>query len=114
MAQKLIEVHELKKYYNGGDVKALDGVTVDVYKGDVIAVIGPSGGGKSTFLRSLNMLEAPTSGSIIFDGADITAKKVNLAQHRIVLKIDHRVVLCRGFEQLTMLRMLRLVRFVVI
>ena len=82
MAQKLIEVHELKKYYNGGDVKALDGVTVDVYKGDVIAVIGPSGGGKSTFLRSLNMLEAPTSGSIIFDGADITAKKVNLAQHR--------------------------------
>lgn len=81
MAQKLIEVHELKKYYNGGDVKALDGVTVDVYKGDVIAVIGPSGGGKSTFLRSLNMLEAPTSGSIIFDGADITAKKVNLAQH---------------------------------
>ena len=82
MAQKLIAVHELKKYYNGGDVKALDGVTVDVYKGDVIAVIGPSGGGKSTFLRSLNMLEAPTSGSIIFDGADITAKKVNLAQHR--------------------------------
>ncbi len=82
MAQKLIEVHDLKKYYNGGEVKALDGVTVDVYKGDVIAVIGPSGGGKSTFLRSLNMLEAPTSGSIIFDGADITAKKVNLAQHR--------------------------------
>ena len=82
MAQKLIEVHDLKKYYNGGDVKALDGVTVDVYKGDVIAVIGPSGGGKSTFLRSLNMLEAPTSGSIIFDGADITAKNVNLAQHR--------------------------------
>ena len=82
MAQKLIEVHDLKKYYNCGDVKALDGVTVDVYKGDVIAVIGPSGGGKSTFLRSLNMLEAPTSGSIIFDGADITAKNVNLAQHR--------------------------------
>ncbi len=82
MPQKLIEVHDLKKYYNGGDVKALDGVTVDVYKGDVIAVIGPSGGGKSTFLRSLNMLEAPTSGSIIFDGTDITAKKVNLAQHR--------------------------------
>ena len=82
MAQKLIEVHDLKKYYNGGDVKALDGVTVDVYRGDVIAVIGPSGGGKSTFLRSLNMLEAPTSGSIIFDGANITAKNVNLAQHR--------------------------------
>ena len=66
MAQTLIQVKDLKKYYNGGDVKALDGVTVDVYKGDVIAVIGPSGGGKSTFLRSLNLLETPTSGSIIF------------------------------------------------
>ena len=70
MAQKLIEVHDLKKYYNGGDVKALDGVTADVYKGDVIAVIGPSGGGKSTFLRSLNLLETPTSGSILFNGVD--------------------------------------------
>ena len=53
MAQTLIQVKDLKKYYNGGDVKALDSVTVDVYKGDVIAVIGPSGGGKSTFLRLL-------------------------------------------------------------
>ena len=82
MSQKLIQVKDLKKYYNGGDVKALDGVTVDVYKGDVIAVIGPSGGGKSTFLRSLNLLETPTSGSIIFDGVDITGKKVDLPLHR--------------------------------
>ena len=82
MAQTLIQVKALKKYYNGGDVKALDGVTVDVYKGDVIAVIGPSGGGKSTFLRSLNLLETPTSGSIIFDGVDITGKKVDLPLHR--------------------------------
>ena len=82
MAQTLIQVKDLKKYYNGGDVKALDGVTVDVYRGDVIAVIGPSGGGKSTFLRSLNLLETPTSGSIIFDGVDITGKKVDLPLHR--------------------------------
>ncbi len=82
MAQTLIQVKDLKKYYNGGDIKALDGVTVDVYKGDVIAVIGPSGGGKSTFLRSLNLLETPTSGSIIFDGVDITGKKVDLPLHR--------------------------------
>ena len=82
MAQTLIQVKDLKKYYNGGDVKALDSVTVDVYKGDVIAVIGPSGGGKSTFLRSLNLLETPTSGSIIFDGVDITGKKVDLPLHR--------------------------------
>ena len=76
MAQKLIKVHDLKKYYNGGDVKALDGVSVDVNKGDVMAVIGPSGGGKSTFLRSLNLLETPTSGSIIFDGEDITGMNI--------------------------------------
>ena len=82
MAQKLIEVHDLKKYYNNGGVKALDGVTADVYKGDVIAVIGPSGGGKSTFLRSLNLLETPTSGSILFHGVDITGKKVDLPLHR--------------------------------
>ena len=82
MAQTLIQVKDLKKYYNGGDVKALDGVTVEVHKGDVIAVIGPSGGGKSTFLRSLNLLETPTSGSIIFDGVDITGKKVDLPLHR--------------------------------
>ena len=82
MAQALIQVHDLKKYYNGGDVKALDGVTVDICKGDVMAVIGPSGGGKSTFLRSLNLLETPTSGSIIFDGVDITGKKVDLPLHR--------------------------------
>ena len=82
MAQKLIEVHDLKKYYNNGGVKALDGVTADVYNGDVIAVIGPSGGGKSTFLRSLNLLETPTSGSILFNGVDITGKKVDLPLHR--------------------------------
>ena len=82
MAQALIQVHDLKKYYNGGDIKALDGVTADICKGDVMAVIGPSGGGKSTFLRSLNLLEKPTSGSIIFDGVDITGKKVDLPLHR--------------------------------
>ena len=82
MSQALIQVHDLKKYYNGGSVKALDGVTVDICKGDVMAVIGPSGGGKSTFLRSLNLLEIATSGSIIFDGVDITGRKVDLPLHR--------------------------------
>ena len=89
--EKLIEVKDLKKYYNGGEVKALDGISVDICKGDVIAVIGPSGGGKSTFLRSLNLLETPTSGSIFFDGVDITSKKVDLPLHRqkMVMVFQH-------------------------
>ena len=72
---KLIQVKDLKKHYNKGAIKALDGVTVDINKGDVMVVIGPSGSGKSTFLRSLNLLEQPTSGSIVFEGVDITKKK---------------------------------------
>ena len=72
---KLIQVKNLKKYYNGDKIKALDGVSVDINKGDVMVIIGPSGGGTSTFLRSLNLLEQPTEGSIIFEGVDITKKK---------------------------------------
>ena len=79
---KLIEVKNLQKYYNGGALHALDGVTVDINRGDVMVVVGPSGSGKSTFLRSLNLLEQPTGGQIIFDGVDITAKKVNIDLHR--------------------------------
>ena len=88
----LIQVTDLKKYYNKGAIKALDGVTVDINKGDVMVVIGPSGSGKSTFLRSLNLLEEPTGGSIVFDGVDITKKKVPNAQGKLVkLDIDqHR------------------------
>ena len=88
----LIQVTDLKKYYNKGAIKALDGVTVDINKGDVMVVIGPSGSGKSTFLRSLNLLEEPTGGSIVFDGVDITKKKVKNAQGKMVkLDIDqHR------------------------
>ena len=71
----LIEVRNLKKYYHGGAIKALDGVSTDIHSGDVCVVIGPSGSGKSTFLRSLNLLEEPTGGTIIFEGTDITKKK---------------------------------------
>ena len=78
----LIQVTDLKKYYNKGVIKALDGVTVDINRGDVMVVIGPSGSGKSTFLRSLNLLEEPTGGSIVFDGVDITKKKVKNAEAR--------------------------------
>ncbi len=78
----LIETKELQKHYNGGAIKALDGVTAGIKKGEVVVIIGPSGSGKSTFLRSLNLLEMPTSGSITFDGAEITAPKVNINLHR--------------------------------
>ena len=71
----LIRVEHLVKAYNDGAIKALDGVSTDIKRGDVTVVIGPSGSGKSTFLRSLNLLEQPTSGSIVFEGVDITQKK---------------------------------------
>ena len=84
---KLIQAKDLKKYYNRGAIKALDGVTVDIDRGDVMVVIGPSGSGKSTFLRSLNLLEEPTGGSIIFNGVDITKKKIKNAEGKTV-KVD--------------------------
>ena len=85
----LIEVKDLKKYYHGGAIKALDGVSTDIHPGDVCVVIGPSGSGKSTFLRSLNLLEEPTGGAIIFEGTDITKKKYKDENGEIVrLDID--------------------------
>lgn len=78
----LINVKNLKKHYNGGEVKALDGIDCEIKKGEVVVIIGPSGSGKSTLLRSLNLLEIPTSGQIFFEGTDITAKKVNINTHR--------------------------------
>lgn len=78
----LIKVADLKKHYNSGEVKALDGVNCEIEKGEVVVVIGPSGSGKSTFLRSLNLLEIPTKGTIIFNGTDITAPKTNINKHR--------------------------------
>lgn len=83
----LIRVTGLKKHYNGGAIKALDGVSVEIQRGDVMVIIGPSGSGKSTFLRSLNLLETPTEGSIIFDGVDITKKKYKDASGKMV-KLD--------------------------
>ncbi len=92
MSEHLIQVKDLKKHYNKGAIKALDGVTVDIDKGDVMVVIGPSGSGKSTFLRSLNLMEEPTGGEIIFNGVDITKKKVKNEKGKLVkLNIDqHR------------------------
>ena len=78
----IIRTENLKKHYKGGAIKALDGVTTDIHKGEVVSIIGPSGGGKSTFLRCLNLLEKPTQGQIFFEGKEITGKKVDIDLHR--------------------------------
>ncbi len=78
----LIRVEHLKKYYNGGAVKALDDINCEIKKGEVVVIVGPSGSGKSTLLRSLNLLEIPTEGKIYFEDTDITDKKVNINTHR--------------------------------
>ena len=79
----LIQVTELQKHFKGTSaIKALDGVSVDIKKGEVVVVIGPSGSGKSTFLRCLNLLEVPTGGQILFNGVDITDKSCNINLHR--------------------------------
>ena len=77
----IISVRDLKKHYEGG-VHALDGVDMDVERGEVVVIIGPSGSGKSTLLRSLNLLENPTSGQIIVDGVDLMDRKTNINLHR--------------------------------
>ena len=77
---KLIEVKGLEKHFK--HLQVLRGIDIDIYKGDVVAVIGPSGSGKSTFLRCLNLLEEPTGGQIIFEGTDLTDRKTNINQLR--------------------------------
>jgi polar amino acid transport system ATP-binding protein len=79
---RIIQAKNVCKYFKGDEIKALDGVSIDVNKGEVIVIIGPSGSGKSTLLRSLNLLEWPTAGSIIFDDVEITDPKVNINVHR--------------------------------
>lgn len=76
----LIKVEGLQKHF--GNLKALNDINMTIEKGEVVVVIGPSGSGKSTFLRCLNLLEVPTGGKILFDGTDITDKKVNINYHR--------------------------------
>lgn len=79
----LITVEDLKKHYNKGTIKALDGINTKIKKGEVVVIIGPSGSGKSTFLRSLNLLERPTSGRITFEGTDITSPSTDINKLRM-------------------------------
>ncbi len=81
-ANSIIQVKGLKKHYTGGTVKALDGIDLNIKKGEVIVIIGPSGCGKSTFLRSMNLLEVPTDGNIYFNDVDITDQQNDINLHR--------------------------------
>ena len=78
----IIRTENVQKYYKGGEIKALDGVSTSIHKGEVVVVIGPSGSGKSTFLRCLNQLEKPTGGHIYFNDVDIMDPKVDINLHR--------------------------------
>ncbi len=87
----IIKTEGLCKHYKNGTIRALNGVSVEIKKGEVVVVIGPSGSGKSTFLRSLNLLEMPTDGRILFEGTDITSPKlnVNLFRRKMGMVFQH-------------------------
>ena len=76
----LFQIKDLQKKF--GSLTVFDGLSETICKGDVVVIIGPSGGGKSTFIRCLNLLEQPTAGKIYFEGEDITAKGFDVNRHR--------------------------------
>ena len=78
----LIKTDGLEKHFISGEIKALNGITMQVRRGEVVVIIGPSGSGKSTFLRCLNLLEIPTGGTVTFEGVDITDPNININIHR--------------------------------
>ena len=83
-AEILIEIRDL--YKNFGKLEVLKGISLNVHKSDVIVLIGPSGSGKSTLLRTVNMLEKPTSGTVLFEGVDLTQQK-----HRDLCRMRERM-----------------------
>ena len=80
MTDEIIRTENLKKSF--GDLEVLKGISTTIRQGEVVSIIGPSGGGKSTFLRCLNLLEQPTEGKVYFKGQDITDKKLNTSKFR--------------------------------
>ena len=80
MTDVILETRNLKKSF--GKLEVLKGISTGIRRGEVVSIIGPSGGGKSTFLRCLNLLETPDGGQILFKGQDITDKKLNISKYR--------------------------------
>ena len=80
MTDVILETRNLKKSF--GKLEVLKGISTEIRRGEVVSIIGPSGGGKSTFLRCLNLLETPDGGQVLFKSQDITDKKLNISQYR--------------------------------
>ncbi len=80
MTDVILETRNLKKSF--GKLEVLKGISTGIRRGEVVSIIGPSGGGKSTFLRCLNLLETPDGGQVLFKGQDITDKKLNISKYR--------------------------------
>ena len=80
MTDVILETRNLKKSF--GKLEVLKGISTEIRRGEVVSIIGPSGGGKSTFLRCLNLLETPDGGQVLFKGQDITDKKLNISKYR--------------------------------
>ena len=80
MTDAILRTENLEKSF--GKLEVLKGITTEIKKGEVVSIIGPSGGGKSTFLRCLNLLEKPDGGKIFYKGRDVTSAKLNTAKYR--------------------------------
>ena len=80
MTDVILRTENLEKRF--GQLEVLKGITTAILRGEVVSIIGPSGGGKSTFLRCLNLLETPDGGKVFYKEQDVTAAKLNIAQYR--------------------------------
>lgn len=88
----MLKVNDLHKYF--GKLEVLKGITTEIHKGEVVAIIGASGSGKSTFLRCLNLLEEPTKGEVIFEGQNLTTREdknfnINKVREHIGMVFQH-------------------------
>ena len=99
MTDVILRTENLEKRF--GQLEVLKGITTAIRRGEVVSIIGPSGGGKSTFLRCLNLLETPDGGKVFYKEQDVTAAKLNIAQYRqsIGMVFQH----FNGFRNMTVL-----------
>lgn len=104
MTQAILEIKHLKKSYGQNEV--LKDISLTVHKGEVISIIGSSGSGKSTFLRSINLLETPTDGQILYHGQNVLEKGYDLTQYREKLGMVFQSFCCPQNEKADSLSLL--------